>query len=130
MLKRIPVVLFLLMATCSAAGVAEPQEAMNEMGAVCAAKPAEVDVQTAVQVNVGNKVCPVSGEAIADPGKDTVEYDGKVYNLCCPMCKEEFLKNPEKYVAKVDEEMNADEGEEIPAEVDAGTNSSQGGGDV
>lgn len=31
---------------------------------------------------------------------DTVTYKGKLYGFCATMCKEEFLKNPEKYLAK------------------------------
>ena len=50
--------------------------------------------------NVGNKICPVSGEKVGgdmgDPVK--VEYKGKVYNLCCTMCAKDFKKDPEKYI--------------------------------
>ena len=49
-------------------------------------------------VNVGNKICPVSGEAMMEGQEATVEYKGKVYNLCCGMCKKDFLKEPEKYI--------------------------------
>ncbi len=53
-------------------------------------------------INVGNKTCPVSGEEIGEEsmkGQEvTVEYKGKVYNLCCPMCKKDFNKDPEKYI--------------------------------
>jgi YHS domain-containing protein len=52
-------------------------------------------------------VCPVMGEPITNPGEYTVEYDGKVYNLCCAACKEQFLKDPAKYIAKVKEEIAA-----------------------
>ena len=33
------------------------------------------------------------------------EYKGKVYNFCCSMCLKDFNKDPEKYVAKVEEMM-------------------------
>ena len=49
-------------------------------------------------VNVGNEICPVGGEAV--DGMTTYEYKGKIYNFCCPMCIDEFKKNPEKYSAK------------------------------
>ena len=53
---------------------------------------------TAQQVIVGNKHCPVSGEEVAKMGPPvTYEYNGKVYNLCCPGCLNAFKKNPEKY---------------------------------
>ena len=57
-------------------------------------------------VEVGNKVCPVSGEKVGMMG-DIVkaEYNGKIYNLCCAMCKKDFLKNPEKYRAIAEEEI-------------------------
>lgn len=55
-------------------------------------------------VNVGNKVCPVTGEKIDDSSKATYEYKGKIYNFCCPMCIGEFKKNPEKYIKKIEEE--------------------------
>jgi len=28
----------------------------------------------------------------------TTEYKGKTYYFCCPTCKEQFEKEPEKYV--------------------------------
>ena len=31
---------------------------------------------------------------------DTVTYQGKLYGFCAPVCKEEFIKNPEMYLAK------------------------------
>ena len=57
-------------------------------------------------VNVGNKTCPVSGEALGQEGMEpvTYEYEGKVYNFCCAACIEEFKKNPEKYSAIAEEE--------------------------
>ena len=58
-------------------------------------------------MNVGNTVCPVSGQKVGEMGDVVeVEYDGKVYNLCCSMCKKDFLKNPEKY-SKIAEEQAA-----------------------
>jgi YHS domain-containing protein len=36
--------------------------------------------------------------------KATYEYKGKVYNFCCQMCIEEFKKDPQKYIKKVEEE--------------------------
>lgn len=51
-------------------------------------------------VKVNNTVCPVSGDKVNMSNPTTVEYKGEAYNLCCPMCTAEFLKNPEKYSAK------------------------------
>lgn len=57
-------------------------------------------------VKVGNKICPISGEAIGEDGMTgqevTVEYKGKVYNLCCEMCKKDFLKDPEAAIKKLE----------------------------
>ncbi len=45
------------------------------------------------------KVCPVMGGEI-NKGHFTV-YKGKKVYFCCPGCEPEFLKNPEKYIAKL-----------------------------
>jgi YHS domain-containing protein len=62
-------------------------------------------------VNVGNKICPVSGENVGQDGMEitTYEYKGKVYNFCCTACIEEFKKDPEKYIKKAEEEMQGKE---------------------
>jgi len=59
-------------------------------------------------VNVGNKICPVSGGKVGQ-GMEAVtyEYQGKIYNFCCAMCIDEFKKDPEKYIKKVEEELQA-----------------------
>lgn len=51
-------------------------------------------------VDAGNKLCPVSDDPVS--GTDFVEYQGKRYGLCCPMCKAMFLKNPEKHIAQME----------------------------
>lgn len=56
-------------------------------------------------VNVGNKICPVSGDKIKEETKATYEYEGRIYNFCCPQCIEEFKKEPQKYIKKVEEEL-------------------------
>jgi YHS domain-containing protein len=63
-------------------------------------------------VEVGNKVCPVSGEKIEEGamgGPVKVEHNGKIYNLCCSMCKGDFIKNPEKFSKIADEEVSKDQ---------------------
>lgn len=93
MLKKISLIAIVLVALFSVAGftMAQEEESMvSEAPAV---------------VNVGNKVCPVTGLKIGNPGEYTVEKDGKVYNLCCPDCKEKFLAEPSKYTAIVDAEL-------------------------
>jgi YHS domain-containing protein len=62
-------------------------------------------------VLVGNKICPVSGEKVdATSGMKpvTYEYNGKVYNLCCPGCVGKFKADPEKYSKIADQEVMKD----------------------
>ncbi len=63
-------------------------------------------------VEVGNNICPVSGDEIPAPGEESAmgevvkyEYKGKIYNLCCTMCAKDFKKDPEKYSKIAEEEM-------------------------
>ncbi len=69
----------------------------------------ETTKQTAAErtVNVGNKICPVSGEKIEEKTKTTYAYAGKIYNFCCASCIDDFKKDPEKYIKKVEEELQA-----------------------
>ena len=53
-------------------------------------------------VAVGNKVCPVLNEKIDERNKATYEYEGKIYNFCCASCIDEFKKDPEKYIKKIE----------------------------
>jgi len=55
-------------------------------------------------IDVGNKICPVSGEKIDEKTKATYEYEGKIYNFCCSGCINGFKKNPEKYIKIIEEE--------------------------
>ena len=64
------------------------------------AQQSSVATQAAQPVQIGNKICPVSGGPVKGSMGDTpvtVEYNGKVYNLCCPGCLSLFKKNPEYY---------------------------------
>ena len=62
-----------------------------------------------IAVDIGNKICPVSGEKINETVKATYEYEGKIYNFCCPMCVDEFKKKPQKYIDKVNQELEANQ---------------------
>ena len=43
--------------------------------------------------------CPVSDDKIKDiKSAPSSTYKGKTYHFCCPDCKKEFDKNPEKYI--------------------------------
>ena len=73
----------------------------------------QMDSQPSKAIEVGNKICPVSGDKIPVPGeKGTMgdepvkyEYNGKIYNLCCQMCVKDFKKNPEKYSKIAEDEV-------------------------
>ncbi len=51
------------------------------------------------QENAG--ICPVTHEP-ASKGY-YYAYEGKTYYFCCPMCIEEFKKDPQKYISKIKE---------------------------
>lgn len=65
-----------------------------------------VDAVPQEAVNVGNKICPVSGEKIDEKLKATYEYQGKIYNFCCAGCIASFKADPDKYIKIVDEELS------------------------
>lgn len=45
------------------------------------------------------KICPVSGDKLGEMGKPFVfVYKGQEVKLCCPECKKDFDKNPNKYM--------------------------------
>jgi YHS domain-containing protein len=106
MIKKLGLVAVLLVALFVVAGVVMAQEAAKTEAVAPVVEATAPAVEApAAAVSVSNKVCPVTGEKIAELGKDTVEYQGKVYNMCCPMCKDKFLAEPDKYIAIVDKEL-------------------------
>ena len=43
--------------------------------------------------------CPVSGDKLGEMGKPYVfVYQGQEVKLCCSSCKQDFDKNPDKYM--------------------------------
>lgn len=63
------------------------------------AEPTEqMAVGNTLNVEVVNELDPICGMTTADHLKDTAEYKGKTYGFCNTMCKEEFLKDPEKHI--------------------------------
>lgn len=116
MVKRLGLAVLLLVALFVAVGVVMAQEeTKTETAAVSTMETAVPEAP----VNAGNMVCPVTGMKIAELGKDTVEYQGKVYNLCSSMCKEKFLAEPDKYVAIVDEKLAAEKEAALVSEAPA-----------
>lgn len=51
-------------------------------------------------VKVVNAEDPICHMKTAEFTKDTAMYKNKVYGFCSAYCKDEFNKNPEKYVQK------------------------------
>lgn len=65
-------------------------------------------------VEVGNKICPISGKAVDMMGEGVkYEHNGKIYNFCCAMCLKDFKKDPEKY-GRIAEESVGAETQETP----------------
>lgn len=57
------------------------------------------ETEKAVSAAIEQTTCPVMGGAI---NKDIfTEYKGKKVYFCMTSCKEEFEKEPEKYIAKL-----------------------------
>ena len=48
-------------------------------------------------VNAEDPICQMS---TADHLKETTVYSGKTYGFCSKYCKDEFVKNPKKYIKK------------------------------
>ena len=96
MVKRVvgAVAIAALLVSAGLAGVAMAEE--------------DVDAMIVPELEVvGNVVCPVTGGIIEELGKYTVEYDGKVYNLCCADCEQTFLSDPGQYAALAEAEVAA-----------------------
>jgi YHS domain-containing protein len=52
---------------------------------------------------LAQRICPVSGEKLGGMGTPIkVTVKGRDVFLCCPSCKEDLMKDPEKYFAKLD----------------------------
>lgn len=64
--------------------------------------------QAPVAIEVGNTKCPVSGQEVGKADEVVKhEYKGKIYNLCCLMCKKDFAADPEKFVKIAEDEVAA-----------------------
>ena len=59
------------------------------------------------------KTCPVSGDKLGEMGEAfKFVYKDQEVKLCCSGCKKDFLKDPEKFIAKI---RKADKTAEAPA---------------
>ncbi|MBI4972417.1 MAG: YHS domain-containing protein [Candidatus Omnitrophica bacterium] len=103
MFKNTFLVLMIGIIIFSLAGLAFAVMCHGDTGGHQATQAAATQATPQEAVNVGNKMCPVSGEKIDDKMKTTYEYEGKIYNFCCPGCIDEFKKEPQKYITKIKE---------------------------
>lgn len=52
---------------------------------------------------LAQKICPVSGDKLGEMGTPfKVTVKGRDVFLCCPSCKDDLMKDPDKYLAKLD----------------------------
>ncbi len=72
------------------------------MWGMCDMGPKKANAAQSTAEKVGNKFCPVTGEAVDMKNPVTYEYKGKVYNLCCKACVKDFKKDPKKYIEKLE----------------------------
>ena len=70
-------------------GDCQTEAAGDPAAAMAAAYPAAT--------TVGNKTCPISGDAVADG--NAVTWQGQEIGLCCGMCEKAFKEDPAKSVA-------------------------------
>jgi hypothetical protein len=62
-----------------------------------AGKPAATLPYGKTVVDVGNKICPVTGRPV--DGKTFYKYNSRRYGFCCKECIETFIGDLEKYSA-------------------------------
>lgn len=104
---KVKFVVLSIMLASAYSGYAMVREGRAQPAPEDIAQPVVEQAVTQPAVEVGNKICPVSGENIEAMGEGfKYEYNGKIYNFCCSMCLKDFLKDPEKY-SKIAEESAA-----------------------
>ena len=86
---------------CKKSEPAPPETSAEMMQAMQGHEHMAMQAELAKQIAsvVEQTTCPIMGGAI-DKAFFT-EYQGKKVYFCCPGCKPEFEKNPEKYLAKL-----------------------------
>jgi YHS domain-containing protein len=80
-------------------------DAMTKTDATAAKMPEGFEKLSAADQTaaLAQKVCPVSGEKLGEMGTPfKVTVKGRDVFLCCPSCKEDLEKDPDKYLAKLD----------------------------
>jgi len=60
------------------------------------------DATTAKPIPYPLTTCPVSGDKLGEMGAPYVfVYQGQEIKFCCPDCKKDFLKDPQKYLNQI-----------------------------
>jgi YHS domain-containing protein len=59
----------------------------------------DMPAKTEVVETIAQKTCPITGKPIDK--SVFVEYNGQKVYFCCPECKAEFAKDPDKYIANL-----------------------------
>lgn len=84
------------------------------LGGTVFAENMELQEKTAIDARkeVGNRICPVGGEEIGSMGEPVkYEYNGKIYNICCPGCVKKFEEDPEKFSKMAEDSIEDHQGE-------------------
>lgn len=58
----------------------------------------QTNTHTHTAVQLANTTDPVCGMDIDSTSTETAEYEGKTYGFCSASCKDDFLKEPTKYL--------------------------------
>ena len=81
--------------TAFSCGEKQPKEEQFEVKQV---SHEEMKASKKLDVAVVNEEDPICKMKTADHLSDTVTDKGKTYGFCSPLCKEEFVKNPETHI--------------------------------
>ena len=101
-MSRTSLIAMVIGAAVSIAGLAlaEDMPGMPGMKIPPTTAPASQPATQQAGVDLGNTVCPVSGDKVGE-SKLTEVYDGKIYHFCCDDCPVAFKKDPAKYAKLV-----------------------------
>ncbi|MFN4285116.1 MAG: YHS domain-containing protein [Lacibacter sp.] len=90
MVRLVVIAAAFLLASCSG------NESNHSHEPAAAAASKKEQFKDVVFANEKDYIC---GMPVSAGVADTAHYNGKVYGFCATECKEEFLKNPEQYIA-------------------------------
>ncbi|MBT4482122.1 MAG: YHS domain-containing protein [Candidatus Latescibacteria bacterium] len=93
---------FSILSGCSKETQPKPEDSTHVHENGTAHEHGSVDEEETADASKSQKICPVMGGKI----NNTIyaDYEGKRTYLCCAACLDEFNKNPEKYINKLEDE--------------------------